>query len=172
MYCTGGNPLYVLHRWQSSMCTAQVAILYVYCTGGNEMPQSHTRQPFSMCHQRVAQQTLSIRREPMLSCESEKASSCQQLLQKHLACIASALPLSYDNWTTISLHNPLYVPAQTRCPGFNFWCLLAFSLPSILHKAKGHTSHLAQPLSLKTLPWHSSLCSCMYPQCHSDPLMS
>ena len=144
----------------------------MYCTGGNEMPQSHTWQPLSMCHQRVALKTLSIRREPMLSCESEKARSFRELSQEHLACIASAMPLSYDNWTITSPHNPLYVAAQTRCPGFNSWCLLAFSLPSILHKAKGHMSHLAQPLSLKNFPCHFLLCSCMSLQCHSDPLMS
>ena len=77
------------------ICTAQVPIFYVYCTGGTEMPQSHTRHPLSMCHQRVAQKTLSIRREPMLSCESEKASSFWELNQNTLACIVSALPLSY-----------------------------------------------------------------------------
>ena len=35
----------------------------------------------SMCHQRVAQKTLSIRREPTLNCESEKASSFRELNQ-------------------------------------------------------------------------------------------
>ena len=24
--------------------------LYIYCTGGTEVPQSHIRQPLSMCH--------------------------------------------------------------------------------------------------------------------------
>ena len=88
----------------------------------------------------------------MLSCKSEKASSFRELNQEHLACIVSSMPLSYDNWTTTSPHNPPYVAAQIRCPRFNPWCLLAFSLPSLLHKAKGHTSHLAQPLSLKSPP--------------------
>ena len=31
-------------------------------------------------------------------------------------------------------------------------------------------SHLVQSLSLKTLLCHSTLCSCMSPQCHSNPL--
>ena len=26
-------------------------ILYIYCTGGTEVPQSHTRQPLSICRQ-------------------------------------------------------------------------------------------------------------------------
>ena len=56
----------------------------------------------------------------MLSCESEKASSFWELNQEHLACIASAMPLSYDNWTTTSPHNPLYVAAQSRCPWVQF----------------------------------------------------
>ena len=75
----------------------------------------------------------------------------------HLACAASALPLSYDNRITTSHHNSLYVlhrwywnasvaptgshsvrgsgralTAQARCPGFNSQCLPAFSLSSIL----------------------------------------
>ena len=114
------------------ICIAQVAILYVYCTGGTEM-LSHTPQyaPSESC--------------PENSLHQERTHAKlwkwkgQQLLgikPEHLACIASALPLSYGNWTTTSPHNPLYVAAQTRCPKFNSWCLLVFSLPSILHKAK------------------------------------
>ena len=34
--------------------------------------------------------------------ESEKAGSRWELNPGHLACAASALPLSYDNWTTTS----------------------------------------------------------------------
>ena len=41
--------------------------------------------------------------------ESEKAGSRQESNPGHLACAASALPLSYDNRTTTSPHNPLYV---------------------------------------------------------------
>ena len=41
--------------------------------------------------------------------ESEKARSRRESNPGHLACAASALPLSYDNWTTTSLHNPLKV---------------------------------------------------------------
>ena len=41
--------------------------------------------------------------------ESEKASSHRESNPGHLACAASALPLSYDNRTTTSPHNPLYV---------------------------------------------------------------
>ena len=40
---------------------------------------------------------------------SEKADSHQELNPGHLACAASTLPLSYDNRTTTSPHNPLYV---------------------------------------------------------------
>ena len=39
--------------------------------------------------------------------ESEKASSCQESKLGHLACAASALPLSYDNRTTTIAHNLL-----------------------------------------------------------------
>ena len=42
--------------------------------------------------------------------ESEKAGSRQESNPGHLACAASALPLSYDNRTTTSPHNPLYTP--------------------------------------------------------------
>ena len=38
-----------------------------------------------------------------------KAGSCQELNPGHLACTASALPLSYNSQTTTSPHNPLYV---------------------------------------------------------------
>ena len=41
--------------------------------------------------------------------ESEKAGSHRESKPGHLACAASALPLSYDNRTTTSTHNPLYV---------------------------------------------------------------
>ena len=41
--------------------------------------------------------------------ESEKAGSRWESNPGHLACAASALPLSYDNRTTTSPHNPLYV---------------------------------------------------------------
>ena len=39
----------------------------------------------------------------------EKASSRQESNPGHLACAASALPLSYNNRTTTNPHNPLYV---------------------------------------------------------------
>ena len=41
--------------------------------------------------------------------ESEKAGSRRESNPGHLAYAASALPLSYDNRTTTSPHNPLYV---------------------------------------------------------------
>ena len=41
--------------------------------------------------------------------ESEKASTHEQSNPGLLACAVSTLPLSYDNWTTTSPHNPLYV---------------------------------------------------------------
>ena len=41
--------------------------------------------------------------------ESEKVSSRRESNPGHLACAASVLPLSYDNQTTTSPHNPLYV---------------------------------------------------------------
>ena len=41
-------------------------ILYMYCTGGTEMPQSHTRQPLSMCRQN------SIRGQPENSLHQER----------------------------------------------------------------------------------------------------
>ena len=41
--------------------------------------------------------------------ESEKAGSRWESHPGHLACAASALPLSCNNQTTTSPHNPLYV---------------------------------------------------------------
>ena len=41
--------------------------------------------------------------------ESEKASSHQKSNPRHLACAASALTLSYNNRTTTSPYNPMYV---------------------------------------------------------------
>ena len=41
--------------------------------------------------------------------KSTNAGSHRELNPGHLACAASALPLSYDSWTTTSSHNPLYV---------------------------------------------------------------
>ena len=49
---------------------------------------------------------------------SKKAGSHPESNPGHLACAASALPLSYDNRTTTSPHNPLYTPG-TGCPGFD-----------------------------------------------------
>ena len=40
---------------------------------------------------------------------SEKAGSCWESNPGHLAYAASALPLSYNNRTTTSSHNPLYI---------------------------------------------------------------
>ena len=37
--------------------------------------------------------------------KSEKVGSCWELNPGHLACAASALPLSYDNQTTTDPHN-------------------------------------------------------------------
>ena len=113
MNCTGGNPLCVLHRW------------YWYA-------QSHT----SVCAIRELPRKLSPSGENPVWRKKWKGQQLLGIKPEHLACIASALSLSYDNWTTTSPHNPLYVAAQTRCPRFNSWCLLAFSLSSILHKAK------------------------------------
>ena len=60
--------------------------------------------------------------------ESEKPSSRRESNPGHLACAASALTLSYNNRTTTSPHNPLYVLAQviTKMP----------------------QSHIRQPLSM------------------------
>ena len=41
--------------------------------------------------------------------ESENAGSRLESNPGHLARAVSALPLSYDNWTTTSPHNPLYI---------------------------------------------------------------
>ena len=41
--------------------------------------------------------------------ESEKAGSCRKTNPGHLACAASALPLSHDSRTTTNPHNPLYI---------------------------------------------------------------
>ena len=39
------------------------------------------------------------------------------------------------------------------------------------NKVQRFKFHLVQPLSRKTLPCHSPLCSCMFLECHSDPMM-
>ena len=39
----------------------------------------------------------------------KKAGSHRELNPELLACATSALPLSYDNWTTTNPHNPLYI---------------------------------------------------------------
>ena len=126
---TTGQPpaLYICDIW-----IAQVVILYVYCTGGTDM-LSHTPQyvPSESCPENSLHQE-----RTHAKLWKWKGQQLPGIKPEHLACIASALPLSYDNWTTTSPHNPLYVAAQTRCPRFNSWCLLAFSLSSILHKAK------------------------------------
>ena len=38
-----------------------------------------------------------------------KLHSCQESNPRHLACTASALPLTYDNWTTTKPHNSVYI---------------------------------------------------------------
>ena len=48
--------------------------------------------------------------------ESEKAGSRRESHPGHLACVASALPLSYDNQTTTSPHNPLFCTGGTEVP--------------------------------------------------------
>ena len=47
--------------------------------------------------------------------ESEKAGSRRESNPGHPACAASALPLSYDNRTTTTPHNPLYVLHRWGC---------------------------------------------------------
>ena len=44
---TGPLPL----SYNNRTTTGPHNLLYIYCTGGSEVPQSHTRQPFSMWHQ-------------------------------------------------------------------------------------------------------------------------
>ena len=54
--------------------------------------------------------------------ESEKASSPRESNPGHLACATNALPLSYDNWTTTSPQNPLYVLHRWYCmPWLHTW---------------------------------------------------
>ena len=47
----------------------------------------------------------------------EKDGSHQESNPGHLTCAASVLPLSYDNQTTISPHNPLYHKYYIRVGG-------------------------------------------------------
>ena len=47
--------------------------------------------------------------------ESEKAGNCQESNPGHLACAASALPLSHDSQTTTSPHNPLLCMFRPLC---------------------------------------------------------
>ena len=60
--------------------------------------------------------------------ESEKASSRRELNPGHLACAASALPLTYDNQTTTSPYKSL--------PLYTDWCyiLLCFELVTFLNQ--------------------------------------
>ena len=58
--------------------------------------------------------------------ESEKTSSRRELNSGHLACAASALPLSYNYWTTTNPHNPAQVGLNIKClsctPGSHSAC--------------------------------------------------
>ena len=51
--------------------------------------------------------------------ESNKGGSRWESEPGHLACAASALPLSYNKWTTTSPHNPLIYTAQVGLKGLS-----------------------------------------------------
>ena len=52
--------------------------------------------------------------------ESEKTGSRRESNSGHLACAASALPLSYGNQTTTSPHNPAHA-GGTEMPQLHIW---------------------------------------------------
>ena len=94
--------------------------------------------------------------------ESEKAGSRRESNPGHLACAASALPLSYDNRTTTSPHNPLYVPAQVglKCLSCNTWQPLSMCRQNSvrgrpensLHQERTHAEWFSQSKCLELLP--------------------
>ena len=59
--------------------------------------------------------------------EAKRPAATRIWNQDTLACAASAQPLSYDNQTTTSSHNPLYV--YVLRPGIESQPLPAFYLP-------------------------------------------
>ena len=102
--------------------------------------------------------------------------------QLKISCLLCAWPKSRLRCYTVNVFSLL--------PGLIRWTgkVIAYKISSQVHGCSHlydegsnsmHTaSHMylgsthQQPLSLKTLLWHSPLYSCMSPQCHLDPLMS
>ena len=99
---------------------ADCTVRYDYCTmfPNHGPPKCSTQVEHIMCFEQFASmlRTLASRwNEEKFRCyetkieESEKANSHPGIKPRTpLACAASALPLSYNNWTTTSPHNPLY----------------------------------------------------------------
>ena len=93
--------------------------------------------------------------------ESKKASSCRESNPGHLACAPSSLPLNYDNWTTISHHNPLYILHRWYwMPQLHTWMPLSMchqnsirGRPEIyLHQERTHAEWFCQSKCLELLP--------------------
>ena len=94
--------------------------------------------------------------------ESEKAGSRRESNPGHLACAASALPLSYDNRTTTSPHNPLLCTAQVglKCLSCNTWQPLSMCRQNSvrgrpensLHQERTHAEWFSQSKCLELLP--------------------
>ena len=103
MYCTGGTEMPQLHTRQPlSMCCQNS----IRGQPENSLHQERTHAEwFSQC--KCLELLIASRwNKEIFRCyeakieESEKAVSCRESNPGHLACAASALPLSYDNRTT------------------------------------------------------------------------
>ena len=133
---------------QSSISTAQLVLKclsHSVCDVKNSVRGWLSLIPRPGYKARVDWKILSIRREPMLSGfsdfehlllhashwkymmfwgkveESKMVGSCWESNPGHLACVTSALPLSYDNRTT-SPHNPLHFSSISSYNITNFQC--------------------------------------------------
>ena len=56
-----------------------------------------------------------IRCNLMFETENKNTGSRRESNPGHLACAASILPLSYDNWTATNPHNSLYMHTISGC---------------------------------------------------------
>ena len=89
--------------------------MYSYCfLPSNNIPDYNSWNPELSANETLLGRPLTSndlykQRLDVFEAKIEKAGSHQESNSGHLACAASALPLSYDNWTTTNPHNPPYV---------------------------------------------------------------
>ena len=128
--CNSCRSVHASHEWFTNFCFKMYSLSFAslspepgqHC-GSMVVPSSARHQPESspwewreVAANRFTLRTLASRwNKQKFRCyeakieESEKAGSRRESNPGHLACAASALPLSYNNRTTTSSHNPLYV---------------------------------------------------------------